>query len=116
MTSPPPLFQNLILVRSARCLYLLDAHRERLLHRLHTCPDKVFTETLTTFCGAGFTPDDRLVLGARHTHLFVWSAGGGHPVRVLQAALSPVVRLFMSPATSTAVTLLRDNTLQVGVW
>ena len=104
----------MILCRSSRCLYVVDADREKLVHRLQKAPDRIFTETLTTFSGAGFTPDDRLVVAARHTHLFVWNTGSGQPVRVLQAALSPVVKLFMSPATNKAVTLLRDNTLQVG--
>ncbi|KAK7499076.1 hypothetical protein BaRGS_00009623 [Batillaria attramentaria] len=105
--------QNLLLCRSARCLYVIDAHRERLVHRLQRAPDKVLSETLTTFSGAGFTPDDRLVVAARYNHLFVWNANSGQPVRVLQAALCPVVKLFMSPATNKAVTLLKDNTLQV---
>jgi hypothetical protein len=76
---------------------------------------QVFTETLTTYSGAGFTPDDRLVVASRYTHLFVWNAQSGAPVRVLQAALSPIVRLFMSPAMNSAVTLLQDNTLQVSI-
>ena len=114
LTEPQLPLQNMILCRSSRCLYLVDADREKLVHRLQKAPDRIFTETLTTFSGAGFTPDDRLVVAARHTHLFVWNTGSGQPVRVLQAALSPVVKLFMSPATNKAVTLIRDNTLQVG--
>ncbi|KAK7087206.1 hypothetical protein V1264_021284 [Littorina saxatilis] len=106
-------YENLILCRSLRCLYVVDSHRERLVHRLQRAPDSVFTETLTNFTGAGFTPDDRLVVASRHTHLFVWNTSSGQPVRVLQAALSPLVKLFVS-ATNKAVTLLQDNTLQVG--
>ncbi|KAL8605123.1 hypothetical protein ACOMHN_018924 [Nucella lapillus] len=105
--------QNLLLCRCGRWLYLIDAHRERKVHRLQPTPDGVFRMALTTFSGAGFTPDDRLVVASRHTYLFVWATNSGSLVRVLHAAVSPITKLFVSPATNKAVTMLQDHTLQV---
>ena len=70
-------------------------------------------EKLTTYKEADFTPNDELVVAARHTYLCIWNAATGNPLRLLHSSLSPVTKLFTSPAVNKAITLLEDNSIQV---
>ena len=70
-------------------------------------------EKLTTYKAADFTPNDELVVAARHTYLCIWNAATVNPLRLLHSSLSPVTKLFTSPAVNKAITLLEDNSIQV---
>ena len=83
----------------------------KILHK-----DNIFLkqkEKLTTYKEADFTPNDELVVAARHTYLCIWNAATGNPLRLLHSSLSPVTKLFTSPAVNKAITLLEDNSIQV---
>ena len=105
--------ENMLLVRSSRCLYIFDTVKESISHRITSMPSGVFIERLSTFKEAGFTPNDELIVAARHIYLGVWSAKTGQPVRLLQSSVSPVVGLFTSDTVNRAITLLQDHSLQV---
>ncbi|XP_046361543.2 NACHT and WD repeat domain-containing protein 2-like [Haliotis rufescens] len=105
--------EHRILVRSSRCLYLVDTATETIIHRLQRMPPGVFVKTMTSFTGAGFTPKDDLVVASRDTYIAVWETETGTPIRLLQASVSPIVKIFTSDTLNKAVALLRDNTLQV---
>ncbi|XP_067664530.1 NACHT and WD repeat domain-containing protein 2-like [Haliotis asinina] len=105
--------EHMILVRSSRCLYLVDTDTETIKHRLQKMPPGVFVKTMTSFTGAGFTPKDDLVVASRDTYIAVWETETGTPLRLLQASVSPIVKIFTSDTLNKAVSLLSDNTLQV---
>ncbi|GFO41156.1 NACHT and WD repeat domain-containing protein 1 [Plakobranchus ocellatus] len=105
--------ESCVLVRANRCLYLVCSNKLRLSHRLCQAHPGVFVETMTSFTGAGFSPADDMVVASRYTYIFVWSTATGEPIRVLQASLSPIVKIYTSDTANKAVALLKDNTLQV---
>ncbi len=75
----------------------------------------LFLEKLSTFKQADFTPNDALIVAARHTYLGVWDTATGAPLRLLQSSVSPIAKLFTSPSINKAITLLQGNSIQVCV-
>ncbi|XP_041349350.1 NACHT and WD repeat domain-containing protein 2-like [Gigantopelta aegis] len=105
--------EKYILVRSLRCLYIIGTMHQNIIHRIQQMPPGTFTETMSTFSGAGFTPKDVMVVASRYTYIAVWNTETGEPVRLLQASVSPIVKLFTSNVLNKAVSFLQDNILQV---
>ena len=109
--------ERYLLVRSMRCLYVFDVDEGceyNLRYRLVDMPPGVFLEKLSTFREAGFTPDDISLVAARHTYLGIWDAKTGQPLRLLQSSVCPIVNLFTSAITNKAITVGKDNSIQVG--
>ncbi|XP_012940861.1 uncharacterized protein LOC101863359 [Aplysia californica] len=105
--------EKFVLVRCLRCLYLICTQKEALQHRLERVPPGVFVETMTCYTGADFNPSDSMVVASRYTYIFVWCTQTGNPIRILQASLSPILKIYTSDLVNKAVALLKDNTLQV---
>ena len=105
--------EKYILVRSMRCLYIIVTKDRTILHRLQQMPPGPFTETMTSFTGAGFTPRDAMVVASRYIYIAVWNTQTGEPMRLLQASVSPIVKLFTSNVLNKVVTFLQDKILQV---
>lgn len=102
-----------LIVRSSKTLYLVDTLLDRVTTRFQKLPPGVFVDNSSQFTGAGFTPDDSMVVAARYTYLIVWDAETAAPIRVLQSNVSPVMKLFTSDRTNKVVTLLENSSFQV---
>ncbi|XP_064618536.1 NACHT and WD repeat domain-containing protein 2-like [Lineus longissimus] len=105
--------EKYILARCARYLFVFDTKTETVVHRLQKMPQGALLDELSNFVGAGFTPNDSLVVAARATNLAVWDTKTGTPMRLLQVATTPIKRLFLTNAMNKAITLLENNSLQV---
>lgn len=105
--------EEMLLVRSSRCLYLFNTDREKVVHKITSMPPGVFVERLSTFKQAGFTPNDELIAAVRHIYLGVWSVKTGEALRLLQSSVSPVLSLYTSDTVNCAITLLQDHSIQV---
>ena len=57
--------ERYVVVRSLRCLYLINSHNDCLKHRLDRVPPGVFVETMTCYTGADFNPTDDMVVASR---------------------------------------------------
>jgi len=91
----------------------VDVESEKVIRKYQHLPQGVFADPLSSFTGAGFTPNDRLIVASRYTYLAVWDAASGEPMRVLQASISPITKMFTSDAVNKVVSLLEDNSFQV---
>ncbi len=105
--------QNMLLVRAARCIYVYDTNKNKMMHRIVRMPPGVFLEQLSIYKEARFTKDDKFIVAARHTYMGVWFSETGEPVRLLQSVVSPIEKIFTSNIVNKAITLLEDNSIQV---
>lgn len=105
--------RRLMLVQCDKSLHVIDTTMDKVRSRLQKLPPEVFVDSNSTFSGAGFTPDESLILATRYTYLIVWDAQTCEPIRVLQTAVSPMTELFTSNSVNKVVTLLKNNSLQV---
>ena len=102
-----------IIVRSTKTLYIVDTLLDKVTTKFQKLPPGVFVDNSSQFTGAGFTPDDSMVVASRYTYLIIWDAYTAEPIRVLQSSVSPVLKLFTSECTNKVVTLLENSTFQV---
>ncbi|XP_060064911.1 NACHT and WD repeat domain-containing protein 2-like [Ylistrum balloti] len=105
--------EKYLLVRSAKCLHQVNVDTEKIIRKYQQLPNGIFVDPLSQYTGAGFTPDDELIVASRYTYLAVWCAHNGEPLRVLQASVSPITKMFTSEAVNKCVSLLEDNSFQV---
>ncbi|WAR02876.1 NWD2-like protein [Mya arenaria] len=105
--------KNLLIVRCSKTLHVVDTVLDRVRARFQKLPPGVFVDNSSQFSGAGFTPDDKMVVAARYTYLIIWDAATCSPIRVLQSAVSPMVKIFTPDSINKVVTLLKNNSFQV---
>jgi hypothetical protein len=105
--------EKYILARCVRYMFVFDTETEAVVHRLQRMSQGTLMEELSNFVGAGFTPNDSLIVAARATNLTVWDTKTGIPMRLLHIGTTPIKRLLMTNAMNRAITLLENNTLQV---
>ncbi|XP_033746900.1 NACHT and WD repeat domain-containing protein 2-like [Pecten maximus] len=105
--------EKYLLVRSAKCLYQVDVDTEKIIRQYQQLPNGIFVDPSSQYTGAGFTPEDELIVASRYTYLAVWSAQNGEPLRVLHASVSSITKMFTSEAVNKCVSLLEDNSFQV---
>jgi len=109
----PSYSKKLMIVRCSKTLHIVDTYMERVRTRFQRLPAGVFVDNNSQFSGAGFTPDESMVVAARYTYLIIWDVNTCAPVRVLQSAVSPMVQIFTSDSINKVVTLLKNNSFQV---
>ncbi|KAL4223122.1 NACHT and WD repeat domain-containing protein 2 [Mactra antiquata] len=105
--------KNLVVVRCDKTLHVIDTVLDKVKARFQKLPPGFFVDSSSTFSGAGFTPNDRMIVATRYTYLIVWDADTCVPMRVLQTAVSPMTKLFTSDSIDKVVTLLQNNSFQV---
>ena len=105
--------QTLILVHAARSLYVFEAATNELKYRIHNMPPGDFVEKQSVFKEAYFTTEDKNVIASRHRYIGVWDAENGDPLRLIQASLSPIERLFTLITDNKAITVCADQSIQV---
>ncbi|XP_045171838.2 NACHT and WD repeat domain-containing protein 2-like [Mercenaria mercenaria] len=105
--------RQLLIVQCDKILHVIDTVTDKVRTRFQKLPAGVFVDSNSTFSGAGFTPDDSMIVATRYTYLIVWDAETCAPIRVLQTAVSPMVQLFTSDSVNKVVTLLKNNSFQV---
>jgi WD40 repeat protein len=105
--------RNLLIVQCGKVLHVIDTVIDKVRTRFQKLPPGVFVDSSSTFSGSGFSPDDSMIVATRYTYLIVWDAETCAPIRVLQTAVSPMVRLFTSDSINKVVTLLENETFQV---
>ncbi|KAJ8312754.1 hypothetical protein KUTeg_010127 [Tegillarca granosa] len=105
--------EKYLMARSARCLHIVETESEKVVRKLSQLPDEIIVEPSSSFTGAGFTPNDKLVVASRYTFIAIWDANTGEALRVLQASISPILKVFTSGEVNKAVSLLEDNSFQV---
>ncbi|XP_013386372.1 NACHT and WD repeat domain-containing protein 2 isoform X2 [Lingula anatina] len=102
-----------ILVRSSRCLFLLDANTCKQLFRFSDVPTGVFVESNSTFREAGFSPNDAYVVAIRHTYLCLWDTCTGTPKRLFQTSVLPITSMATSRCFAKVATWSEDHVLKV---
>lgn len=105
--------KEMLLVRCGKTIHVIDTYTDQVRSRFQKMPSGVFVDKSSTFSGAGFTPNDKMIVATRYTYLIVWDAETCEPVRVLQSTVSPITKLFTSDSVNKVVTLLENKTFQV---
>ena len=60
-----------MLVRCGKAIHLIDTVRDVVKERFKKLPPGVFVDSSSTFSGAGFTPDDSMIVATRYVQLII---------------------------------------------
>ena len=102
-----------MIVRCRKTLHIIDTKLDKVCTSIQKLPPGMFMDSSSVFSGAGFTPNDRMIVATRYTYLIVWDAETFEPIRVLQSAISPMTKVFTSGSVNKVVSLLENNSFQV---